>query len=102
MKESVMRITLIENDKYWKYDTGGFNQPCALCGNKLEPCGFDFFLENTDEFVCKNCTAKHAPELIEIQENALFYVTLRLNRQKDNLKAKLTETINAVFKEVTK
>lgn len=97
MKESVERITLIENDQYWKYNTGGFNQPCALCGNKLEPCGFDFFLSDTEQFVCKECAAKHAPELVEIQENALFYTSVVTGRERDQLFNKLTETISAVF-----
>lgn len=96
MKESVKRITLIENDEFWNYDTES-EQACFLCGNKIEFTGFDFFLENVDKFICKQCAAVNVPELVEIQENALFYAKVITSRERDQLFAKLTENINAVF-----
>ena len=103
MNESVNRFTLIENDEYWKYEIENESeQTCFLCGNKIEFCGFDFLLENVDKFICKKCAAIHAPELIELQENALFYVKVSTSRERDQLFTKLTETINAVFSGVSK
>ncbi len=101
MKESVNRFTLIENDEFWKYEIVS-EQPCFLCGNKIEFTGLDFFFENVDKFVCKKCAAIHAPELVEIQENALFHTEVVTSRERNQLFNKLTETIKAVFGEVSK
>ena len=77
-------------------------QICFLCGNKIEFTGFDFLLENMDKFVCKACSTKHAPELVEIQENALFHTKVVTGRERNQLFNKLTETIQAVFGGVAK
>jgi len=92
------KITLIENDGYWLTRewklTGGLSRPCAMCGNKTEPCGFDFFLsESTDQFVCKDCATEYAPELIPIQEQALFYVQLVTDRAKLDLRRDIRKQI---------
>lgn len=100
MKESVNRFTLIENDEFWNYEHL-LNRDCPLCGNKIEFCGFDFFFDNIDKFICKKCAATQAPELIEIQENALFYLKIITSRKVSLLHGKITETINSVFKEVS-
>jgi len=100
MKESIKRITLIENDEW---ENASLEQACFLCGNKIEFTGFDFFLENVDKFICKKCASMHAPELIDIQENALFYAKVAMGGQERNqLFNKLRESINAVFGEVAK
>lgn len=101
MKESIKRITLIENDEFWKYEIES-EQTCFLCGKTIVFCGFDFLLENVSAFICKQCAAIHAPELIEIQENALFYTNVVTGREREQLFNKLTETISAVFGEVSK
>lgn len=101
MKESVNRFTLIENDEFWKYEINN-DQPCALCGNQIEFCGFDFYFENIGKFICKKCASIHAPELIDIQENALFHTKVVTGRERDQLFNKITETISAVFCEVAK
>jgi len=100
MNESVNRFTLIENDEFWKYELND-DQTCFLCGHRIEFCGFDFLFENVDKFVCKKCAAINAPELIKIQENALFYVKVISSRKINHFHAKITETINTVFNEVT-
>lgn len=96
MKESIKRITLIENDEFWNYDTES-EQICFLCRDKIEFCGFDFLLENVSKFICKKCAAIHAPELVEIQENALFHAKVITGRERNQLFNKITETIQAVF-----
>jgi len=101
MKESIKKIILIENDEFWKYEIES-EQACFLCGNKIEFCGFDFYLENVGKFICKKCASIHAPELIEIQENALFHAKVVTGRERNQLFTKLTETINAVFGGVSK
>ena len=98
MKESVKRITLIENDEFWNYEIKS-EQTCFLCGNKIEFCGFDFLLENVSAFICKKCAAIHAPELVEIQENALFYTKVVTGRDRNQLFNKIRKTI---FCEVSK
>ena len=42
MPETRNRITLIENDEFWKYEMES-EQICFLCGNKIRIHGFDFF-----------------------------------------------------------
>jgi hypothetical protein len=37
--------------------------PCALCGAVVAPTGVAFFLEGSDEIVCRACAAEEAPEL---------------------------------------
>jgi hypothetical protein len=99
MKESVNRFTLIENDEFLKCEIES-EEPCFLCGNKIKFCGFDFYLENVSEFICKKCAAIHAPDLVEIQENALFHAKVVTGRERNHIMAKLTEAMKDVFGEV--
>lgn len=94
MKE---KITLIETVPYGKYGAGRFNRACPLCGEKIELRGFDFFLENTGHFVCKQCTAERVPGLIEIQENALRYGRLIAVQICDQINLKLANELNKIF-----
>ncbi len=46
------------------------NDPCALCGERCDPCGLDFFLRDSEALVCVSCARKHSPQLIEALHNS--------------------------------
>ena len=39
------------------------NDPCALCGERCDPDGFDFFLGDSWALVCEDCAERHDPAL---------------------------------------
>jgi hypothetical protein len=42
------------------------NDPCAICGQRCDPCGLDIFLASTtpNELVCDACASLYAPALL--------------------------------------
>lgn len=44
------------------------NDPCAICGARCDPDGYDYFLEGTVGLVCDGCAEKYAPDLVEIRK----------------------------------
>jgi hypothetical protein len=44
----------------WRKNNAITNDPCALCGKRCDPCGFDPFLKGTWALVCTECA--HAGE----------------------------------------
>jgi hypothetical protein len=46
------------------------NSPCAICGARCDPNGFDFCLHGTTHVVCDECAKQKAPEIYGIREQA--------------------------------
>lgn len=48
------------------------NFPCHICGGRVDPCGFDFCVNEGEglspSFVCFKCAESLRPDLIEIQK----------------------------------
>ncbi len=48
------------------------NFPCCICGERCDPCGFDFCVNEGEglspSFVCYSCTESLRPDLIAIQK----------------------------------
>ncbi len=47
------------------------NDPCAICGNRCDPCGLDYMLGR--RLVCAVCATQHAPDLVQAREAALAF-----------------------------
>ncbi len=43
------------------------NDPCALCGARCDPTGFDLFVAGTWRLVCDTCGDHYTPELQRIR-----------------------------------
>jgi len=43
------------------------NDPCALCGARCDPTGFDLFVAGTWALVCDTCGDYYTPELQRIR-----------------------------------
>ncbi|RPH48774.1 MAG: hypothetical protein EHM85_16040 [Desulfobacteraceae bacterium] len=64
------------------------NDPCVICGNRTEPGGLDFGIGKS--LVCVECAKKHAPEIVEIREEALSFA----KREKSMLASDIRHKIN--------
>lgn len=42
------------------------NDPCAICGARCDPDGFDFFLEGTESLVCSDCARQNVPDIFQL------------------------------------
>mgnify|MGYP001211647395 CR=1 FL=1 len=70
------------------------NDPCAFCGGRCDPGGFDYFVKGTGRLVCDQCAEKYAPELVEIQKAALAFSEMETSMILSNIRGKIREAIN--------
>lgn len=70
------------------------NDPCAFCGGRCDPGGFDYFAEGTGHLVCDDCAKKYAPEMVNIQKAALNYAKRDREIMARDIQRKIKGAIN--------
>lgn len=81
------RITLKKNNVLT-------NDPCAFCGRRCDPCGFDYFAKGTGRLVCDSCAYEYAGEMMRIRTDALAFSEMETSMRLSDIRNKIRDVIN--------